>query len=438
MNSAINSMPGQAAGTAAPAIASAAADQAPETVNGELPVLTGEQPAIVQATPFEQLIDIDAGLGDAGGEHDVAEQPVIAADGDQAVQSEADALLSAMTAPLTPAMMASNTPAALPAMMMAMQSLRGDPQGERNSLARTGAASLQATMASLTAAPTPIDAATGQTSTVNSTALGGIDAAALAGAANQPGTVRAGEPAASADAALDSRSASIALSGQRNDTPLPAATAAASQANTPAPADVRVASQPQGAVAERAAHAASNAASTDGETPVTAGVGASSGSAPTGAARSGDTLTLSGTPASWRQNLQEALGNRLQMQLGRGVEQATIRLEPPMLGRIDISIRHSAGSLEVNIAATHGEVLRQLNAVSDTLRGDLAGRQYTDVSVNVSQTSRTQASAQANNAFQSGADGQGRGSKPGDEQDERTPGKGLYEASQADTLFTLN
>ena len=155
---------------------------------------------------------------------------------------------------------------------------------------------------------------------------------------------------------------------------------------------------------------------------------------PAAAPREG-ALTLSGPPTAWRQSLQEALGERLNLQLGKNAEQATIRLEPPMLGRVEISIRHIAGSLEVNITATHSEVLRQLNTVSDNLRNDLAARQYTDVSVNVSQaTPRAQASAQAG----AGADAQGRGRQQGQDGGEAAPGAALAEAHQSNTAFSLN
>ncbi len=155
-------------------------------------------------------------------------------------------------------------------------------------------------------------------------------------------------------------------------------------------------------------------------------------------ARGADTLTLAGPPGAWRQSLHEALGERLQLQVGRNAEQATIRLDPPMLGRIDISIRHSGGNLEVHIAATHTEVLRQLNTVSDSLRNDLAGRQYSNVSVNVTEAPRAQASAQAGNqpSGQPGADAQGRGRQQEQEQ-ARTPGLALNDAGEAGSLFSL-
>lgn len=203
---------------------------------------------------------------------------------------------------------------------------------------------------------------------------------------------------------------------------MPAARADAVTIKAPAATD--------GAPADTAA--ADTAPTTPGITPA-----ALQPSAPRGA----DRLQLAGPPAAWRQTLHEALGERLQLQLGRGSEQATIRLEPPMLGRIEIAIRHSGGNLEVHIAASNGEVLRQLNTVSDSLRGDLAGRQYNNVSVSVTETPRAQATAQAGQQPSHGGDAQGRrqsGDEQQQQQQQRTPGLALNDAGQAGSLFSLN
>jgi len=188
------------------------------------------------------------------------------------------------------------------------------------------------------------------------------------------------------------------------------------------------------ATAQDGAAADGQSAANNGAAGANAAFGVAAPAAPNAAPRDGGTLTLSGPPTAWRQSLQEALGDRLNLSVGKNAEQAVIRLEPPMLGRVEISIRHAAGSLEVNITATHGEVLRQLNTVSDNLRSDLAQRQYTDVSVNVSQApARAQAGAQAG----SFADAQGRGRQQGQDQDERAPGAALAEANQSTTAFSL-
>ena len=151
------------------------------------------------------------------------------------------------------------------------------------------------------------------------------------------------------------------------------------------------------------------------------------------AQRGADTVTLSGPPTAWRQTLHEALGERLQLQLGKNAEQAVIRLEPPMLGRVEIAIRHSAGSLEVHISATHGEVLRQLQTVSENLRNDLAQRQFTDVAVNI-----TQAARGANAAPLFAGDGGGRGRQQEGQQQEQLPGNALAEANDGASAFSLN
>jgi flagellar hook-length control protein FliK len=112
------------------------------------------------------------------------------------------------------------------------------------------------------------------------------------------------------------------------------------------------------------------------------------------------------------------------------MEQAVIRLEPPQLGRIDIAIRHSAGTLEVNISATNGEVLRQLQTVSDNLRSDLSQRQFTEVAVTV-------APAQKNSAAPFGDPQQGRGRQHDREQEDKQPGRALAEASNNPSAFSL-
>ena len=143
-----------------------------------------------------------------------------------------------------------------------------------------------------------------------------------------------------------------------------------------------------------------------------------------------DTVKLAGPPTAWRQSLQETLGDRLNVHVGNNVQQATISIEPPQLGRIDIAIRHSAGTLEVNISATNGDVLRQLQTVSDNLRNDLAQRQYTEVAVTVTPTPKNHAAPFGD------PQQQGRGRQQGRDQDNE-PGRGLAEAGNPASVFNL-
>ena len=142
-----------------------------------------------------------------------------------------------------------------------------------------------------------------------------------------------------------------------------------------------------------------------------------------------DTIKLGGTAQQWQEPLREALGERLQTHIGRNSEHAVIRLDPPMLGRIDISIRHTAGMLQVNLSASNTDVLRQLQGIGENMRNDLAQRQYTDVAVTISATPRSP----AGQAF---AEGDARGQRqPGRQQDDAEPGRALSDGTTAGTPY---
>ncbi|MDN2697317.1 flagellar hook-length control protein FliK [Janthinobacterium sp. SUN073] len=181
--------------------------------------------------------------------------------------------------------------------------------------------------------------------------------------------------------------------------------------------------------------AAAPVATRDGErsaaTPVSPGPvgGVNNGAAATPGA---DTIKLNGPAQQWQEPLREALGERLQTQIGRNSEHATIRLDPPMLGRIEISIRHTAGALQVNVTASNSEVLRQLQGIGENMRSDLAQRQYTDVAVTISATPRSPAA-------QAFAEGDARGQRqPGRQNDDAEPGRALSDGSPAATTYAMH
>ncbi|MES2741514.1 MAG: flagellar hook-length control protein FliK [Pseudomonadota bacterium] len=144
----------------------------------------------------------------------------------------------------------------------------------------------------------------------------------------------------------------------------------------------------------------------------------------------GDGVKLAGPPAQWQQPLQDALGDRLQVQLLCNAEHATIRLEPPMLGRIDISIRHAGGALQVHLSASNGDVLRQLQAIGENVRQDLSQRQFGEVSVSVTATPRSAAFAE----------GDARGRQSGRQAEQNEPGRALSdsEVDKTRTPFALH
>ena len=150
------------------------------------------------------------------------------------------------------------------------------------------------------------------------------------------------------------------------------------------------------------------------------------------AAASSDTIKLNGPAQQWQEPLREALGDRLQTQIGRNSEHAVIRLDPPMLGRIEISIRHQAGVLQVNLSASNSEVLRQLQGIGENMRSDLAQRQYTEVAVNINATPRSPAA-------QAFAEQDGRGQRqPGRQQDDAEPGRALSDGAPAGATFAMH
>ena len=148
-------------------------------------------------------------------------------------------------------------------------------------------------------------------------------------------------------------------------------------------------------------------------------------------------VKLAGAPEQWQQPLREALGDRLQVNLQRNNNQAVIRLDPPNMGSIEISIRQSAGALQVNLSASNSEVVRQLNAIGDSVRQDLATRQFSEVAVTVS-TARTSALSSAT-PQQSYAQGQPDGSRQQQQEQERgrNPGRALYQ-DDAKPIFAMN
>lgn len=126
-------------------------------------------------------------------------------------------------------------------------------------------------------------------------------------------------------------------------------------------------------------------------------------------------LSLPGNEASsWQAPLRQALGERLQMHSNARAEQAVIRLDPPHLGRVEITIRHEAGALTVNLSATHNEVLRQLQGMGEHLRHDLVQRHQGEVAVVVAEarSGHNEAGAGANTESR-GGQRQAREQEPG-------------------------
>lgn len=231
-----------------------------------------------------------------------------------------------------------------------------------------------------------------------------------------PATLLASTPASSPSIALPLSSPTSATAGDGTAPSALASTAASSRTPSEPTQDGASADTPRAADA----------------TPRTSGdwqlaLGRSPSAPPSG------TVTLaSQQPTQWREPMLNALGEHVQWQQQRGIDQAVIRLEPPQMGRIDIVIRQDAGGLQVQLSATHREVAQQLHAVSDSLRQDLGQRQSLNVSVQVSDASRHDAPGQ-------GGQGGQRSRQPQDSEN-RSPSRALQEAEggPSSTAFALH
>lgn len=93
------------------------------------------------------------------------------------------------------------------------------------------------------------------------------------------------------------------------------------------------------------------------------------------------------------QPLVQALAQRIQVQQVQGAEVATVRLDPPQMGSLEIRISHNAaGAVQVHMQASNAEVGRQLTTLVDSLRQELQLR-TTDAQVTVAQGRGTSAGA---------------------------------------------
>ena len=113
-------------------------------------------------------------------------------------------------------------------------------------------------------------------------------------------------------------------------------------------------------------------------------------------------LRRAGATAEMRQQLQHALGERLNLRVNNQIQHATIRLDPPDMGKIEISLHFEAGKLQVQINAGQGDVYRALQQVSNDLRQALTEQHFVDVDVQVSSQSAQQQQRQDKQQEQQG------------------------------------
>lgn len=89
--------------------------------------------------------------------------------------------------------------------------------------------------------------------------------------------------------------------------------------------------------------------------------------------------------ARTEQPVLQALAQRIQLQQSQGVDVATVRLDPPQLGTLEVRIQHDQSGVQVTLQASHAEVGRQLAGLAEGLRQELQARTNGEASVVVAQ-----------------------------------------------------
>lgn len=83
------------------------------------------------------------------------------------------------------------------------------------------------------------------------------------------------------------------------------------------------------------------------------------------------------------QQLHAVLRDRLQIQVDSKIQNATIRLDPPSMGKIEISLQMVDGKLNVQINASQNDVYRALQQIGNELRQNLSEQNFAQVNLNV-------------------------------------------------------
>lgn len=108
-------------------------------------------------------------------------------------------------------------------------------------------------------------------------------------------------------------------------------------------------------------------------------------------------LVVDSSSTSWGQQLVSSLGERVQLQASQQIQQATIRLDPPELGRLEVTVRQESDRLSVQISTSNSALRDALQETREQLRQILIP-QYgagVEVEINYSGDGRQQAQTEA-------------------------------------------
>ncbi|KRW60909.1 flagellar hook-length control protein FliK [Pseudomonas sp. TTU2014-080ASC] len=96
------------------------------------------------------------------------------------------------------------------------------------------------------------------------------------------------------------------------------------------------------------------------------------------------TLKLQTPQAQWGEQMLQSLRDSVEMQINQRVQNATIRLDPPELGSLEIFLSHEGGRITVQLSAANTDVARLLQQTSERLRQELVAQNFVQVNVQVS------------------------------------------------------
>ncbi|WP_190324576.1 flagellar hook-length control protein FliK [Pseudomonas profundi] len=94
-------------------------------------------------------------------------------------------------------------------------------------------------------------------------------------------------------------------------------------------------------------------------------------------------VRLQGAESRWGEQMLQALRDQVQTQISQRSQHATIRLDPPELGSLDIQVTHEHGKLNIQINAGQADTARLLAMLSERLRHELLSQNFTEVNVQV-------------------------------------------------------
>ena len=106
-------------------------------------------------------------------------------------------------------------------------------------------------------------------------------------------------------------------------------------------------------------------------------------------------LKLDTSPSQWGQQLLDTLKERVEMQVNQNIKQAHIRLDPPELGKLELTVRVEGDRLSVQLNASNPALREALLQSSERLRMSLSTQHSGGVDVNVGQGDRQREQASA-------------------------------------------